>query len=286
MYFEVDYITESGCDWVTQTAVKPEDSFRLISWANQFVSQENCADEEIKPWRGSGYSGYQRGALRAGARKPDEAILVVSGGLADRAVVGLPLASDRVTRLDLQVTVKLKLDNPGVAKHIYAESDGLYSGNGVPPYTKLICSPSGDTVYVGKRTSPVCVRVYDASHKYPGSLMGSHWRLEVEYKQGHAREVYRKLRLAGDPQIFAIGQVCAEVQRKQIPLPRISGSVVSAIGSKIETTTPERKIEWLRKTVAPCVARLCALGYENTVREALGLREITTALRGEKKRWH
>lgn len=285
MYFEVDYITQSGCDWVTQTAVEPEDSFRLISWANQFVSQEHCADEEIKPWRGSGYSGYQRGAIRAGARKPDEAILVVSGDLANRAVIGLPLESGRVTRLDLQVTVKLKLDNPSVAKGIYDASPELYSGNGVPPYTKLIRSPSGDTVYVGKRTSPVCVRVYDASHKYPGSLMGSHWRLEVEYKRGHAVEVYRKLSLAGDPQIFAIGQVCAEVQRKQIPLPKIAGSVMNAIGSRITTTTPEQKIDWLRKTVAPCVAKLCALGYESTVREALGLREITTALRGEKKRW-
>lgn len=285
MYFEIDYVTQSGCDWVTQTAVNPEDSYKIVSWANHFVNQGYCGDLECIPWKAGGYHGYQRAGVKAGVRQPDEAIVVISGDLANRAVKRLPLGSTRVTRIDLQVTLKLKRENPSVAREIYDSGEQLYSGNGVPPYTKLIRSPGGDTVYVGKRTSPICTRVYDASHKYPGSLLGSHWRVEVEYKRNHAQECYRRLHLDGDPGSFALRQVCAEVQKRNIPLPKFSGTVINAIASKTTITTPEQKLEWLRKTVAPCVANLIGLGYESTVREALGLRELTYALREEKKQW-
>ena len=266
-------IVDAATDWLTVTSVSGEGSDVLAMMGRSLIEEE-YGPKAAKPWRQMGYAGLQSGQIKTGVRKGNEAILMLSGEVAEKYGSTVPVAEHKVTRFDLQVTISLNRRYPQLASEEYAAQRRMNSERKRQRFLKFISSNTGDTLYVGKRSSAIVVRIYDRSLKYQDEDLGLYWRYEVEFKKASAQRAYDKWRSAPRKFTYVIAQITAEMEKRGIypgfPL-EIS---VSAIETKATVSSPESQIEWLGKCVAPVVVQLCYSGFSEEVLKVLKLTNV------------
>lgn len=164
------------------------DFLRLATW--DITEHTNLLAELLQDsggkWKHSKwlqYHGWKREQFFLGTgyqNKRRHSIVNISGYQADRNWSSLLfLDSYYATRIDLQITIKQPKDI--VLTDVYNEMkfDGLK--------VSLIQSEKNDTLYVGARTSPVFIRLYQKP------LDTMHLRLEFEFKGKVARGIWYAL---------------------------------------------------------------------------------------------
>lgn len=182
-------IESAGVDWCTVTAKSREGQSGLLDIAHAERRYLIEAGYEIETGLRLGYSGWQGRGFFFGTRE-DSTMAVASGGDANRLFPLLSKAADKITRLDVQVTVALRDAPVDVAGLAYK---GLQRGLPckVPPrsYTYIEQYPHGRTLNVNKRVSDSYARLYDkASEEGVGTPL-TRWRYEVELKRDYAKRV-------------------------------------------------------------------------------------------------
>jgi hypothetical protein len=277
-----EIVLDAGLDWITQTSQHPDTSIEMDMLARNLLLEEEQLGEIDQPWHMQGYRGRKCGAVKAGARHPMESILIISGERADHYKHIFRVEKSRITRLDLQVTLRLGRSVRNAAFDLYRGLEGIKERGGIQASIRYISSESGDTLYVGKRSGGVMLRFYDKSLDYGETERGRVWRYEVEYGRNAAGPAWEKI--AGfDPwPERAAGMVAAEYKKRGIAPRFHSNSSITAIEVLRSVTTADRKIEWLRKCVAPVITQLVLLGYEEQVFQALSLTGIRNK---EKELW-
>lgn len=270
-------VVSSGIDWLTATATDKEGSELLVEMFN-IVSRETYGPDEFpEDWYFQGYRGTAYKDIKCGVRLHHEAILIISGGMSDLWAMGLEAQEINVTRLDLQVTIKMSRPDPGKAHDIYRvlaseRAEGKNTSN-----LRYISSPSGDTLYVGSRKSALMLRFYDKRKDIPNAEPGEYWRYEVEFKKGKAQNAYKRFLGAETKDSWIASQVWEEFNARGVWPSYTSDTEVVAIEEGIRVTSLGGKLSWLSRCVSPVVAQLLALGHDDAVLSALKLSHIGTS---------
>jgi hypothetical protein len=263
-----------GCDWVTVTATGEPLCELLLGYA-QMIEAELSEDRFMTvDWRGLGYRGFQAGPLRYGVRKDSQAIMMVSGEAAQRYVDVIGNTNLHVTRVDFQVTIELSPPDEKFVRRWYKLFDETKNVDPSTPYYKYIASPTGDTLYVNKRSGSTQLRMYDKSRDYNASQLGTFVRFEVEYKKQAAEFAYRRWMTRKQDKEWICEVVAAEFKRRGINIcfDGILGG--SAIEKGQMVTTVDGTLGWLSRCVSPVIMRLIDAGYGDEVYNVLRLKDL------------
>lgn len=267
-------IENVGFDWLTVTAVEGDYKHDLWSAGVSIKTEMRIIEHVPKDWSAMGYDGWMCGPAKYGERGENEAILILSGPESQIYAFLPDVRSERVTRADLQVTIRFDPPDSMVASKTHKLLERKHSNAGRKPFLNLLQDATGDTLYVGKRNAGVSLRFYDKSWQMGEDNLGSCWRYEVQYRREAAKKAHQRIAVADRPNHAAIGLVGAEFEKRGIQTQFGSGQEVTAIEIGRTVTTVDGQLAWLEKCVAPVVSQLCALGYDSAVINALSLRGI------------
>jgi hypothetical protein len=285
-----------GVDWVTLTYAPGTSTYSnslrdgrtwVRDWCSTFAN-----GFETKPWRMMGYAGWQHGSARIG-RRDDSAIAVVSGAIVGKPTYLPQLDEARCTRLDIRIDCYYDGEKPELAAAAYSETLEYRRGKGGRPYLVDYRhpSPGSATLYIGARTSPAFIRIYDKEAESGGdAAYKGCWRVEVELKEDAANETFHALR-AGDfneDALTACVLTYCEARGVRFPDWSYDRWDAYAAGAGLVTDVA-RKLNWLSTTVAPSVRFLLRNCRTADIVSVLGLQNYVTikedAHGREKPRW-
>jgi len=269
------YGSYNAClDWVTLVGEDADGETKPMKEAVNVMESLVKEHGQWKTFKMQGFVGQTCGPVSAGF-KGDNFIIRISGQAADEIDVLIPsFAECKPTRVDYQVTVKLQKPDKGLASRTFAileKSNGLQG----PKRFLAFFTSTSDTLYVGKRTSPVMLRLYD---KTPDVNIangtkdppGSFWRYEVEYKRQYAKVAFDTWLESKNRTELIEGTVSSEFLKRGAPS---FGSVQAdgtALKAYIAPTTVNSNLAWLKTTVRPVFQRLIESGLEQEALMALG----------------
>ena len=261
-------------DWVTLVGEDRDGETKPMKEAVEAMEELVLMHGNWRNFSLQGYKGQTCGPISAGF-KGDNFIIRISGKAADEIETLIPsFASCKPTRVDYQVTVKLEKPDKGLASRSFAimeKSNGLQG----PKRFLAFFTSNSDTLYVGKRTSPVMLRLYDKTpdvNLANGSNhpIGSFWRYEVEYKRQYAPTALNTW-LAGPNRTDHIrGIVGDEFAKRGAPSFGSVQEYGAGLKAYLAPTTVNSNLAWLKTTVRPVFQRLIASGLEREALMALG----------------
>jgi hypothetical protein len=274
-------VLESRIDWLTST-VKPGERQTIIKGrVNKWMEAREAEGYVRKAFQTPFYKGEKIDGIAWGERE-DDAMLVLSGALAGRHGATAVTWADGVSRLDVQVTLRepdLLHDWARYVDHLAGLLPEVKAG---ALTTRLYSQrPEGITSYIGDGASTRMLRVYDkyaeSDHTYP---MGS-WRWEVQYRHQRALVVARKLLDGNKLPQTCLDCVCAAFRDYKIYVPALclpSGWLERWIPQRSDD---ERRLAWLKRSIAPCIERLRENHNTDVVLDALGLNDVIDTLEGQ-----
>lgn len=264
-------VVDTGVDWITVTEVTGKRVDDLVMIAHDIKQQFIPNDVVPKPWGMQGYRGKSYGQLKIGTRDPEGAIMTISGDLAKQAYPAIPIPFNRVKRIDLQVTVRLAEADDRMALRHYEAQRNLRNESEDAKMWRVISSATGDTLYYGKRGNAVMLRFYDKSLDLNENRLGRCWRYEVEYRLKTAKNIAKSVAYAKDPYADIASLVWSQFNKVGFPPAYHNSNKIRVMEVGTSYVTPEGQVKWLERNVAPVVANLFALGYEEQVIGSLGL---------------
>lgn len=207
-----------------------------------------------------GYELEVNGRVRYG-RKPDSAIVQVSGQLADDHLDELVDVASRISRIDLAVTVRTPEPDPHLAGNAYLQAIWFFDKHpraAVP--SRHQSAPKGDTVYLGHRDSERYFRLYNKQSECEtaGDAAGAEhyrncWRYELELKRSVAPTTAAALARAGDRPAYCQEYLYDYVSGHGIqPVFPQSGDRVLVPGFRRRSDLESRRA-WLRSHAKPVV---------------------------------
>ena len=274
-------VVSAGFDWLTITEVEAECTTLMYQHANEAKRELVKSGHFTADWSAMGYRGWSLGPLRYGERGPNEAILIVSGDFCREFAFRPWIRPERITRADIQVTLRCDKPQPELATTAYRHLAAAEEGKQRKRFLNLITSETGSTLYVGKRDANVSLRFYDKSLDYGEKELGSIWRYEVQYRRSHAKTAGERLLSTAEPNRHVLGLVAAEFEKRGVLVRFGAKSEITAIAIGRTVTTQVGQLKWLEKCVAPVVSQLCLIGYEEAVINSLSLRGIINNIRKE-----
>jgi len=276
-------ITSSGLDWLTFTAVTQPYVESLYYTSRMVYGILKETGYRRKDWSAMGYNGFSAGPLKYGERNKVEAIMILSGEAADVFGFRPKLEIDRVTRTDVQVTVRVNPPIPNAAYLTHQNLQARYKDAKKRPFLSLLQSTTGETLYVGKRDGEVSLRFYDKSNDMGEAEQGTCWRYEVQYRRKKAKAAYGIIRKHTEPHLASIGLVGAEFKKRHIIPGFGSKSDITAIEMGRVVATTDGQLKWLEKCVAPVISQLVMAGFEEQVYSSLNLGAVINAVQRSKE---
>lgn len=266
-------VEQAGVDWVTVTSSVTQEMERLYA---VYKELRDVAIGEGNEEKEAGFLGY-RGLVSGGAffgSRPDGAMLRVSGALAHTAVPFIRAAGGKVTRLDVQCTIKSD-EKPervitGARNQALCARMEPSAGRKVA-VVHIAGHGDGDSLYLGKRTSEAYGRVYDKGAESGDAELAGLTRFEVEYKGDKAAAVWAELCDVRSVERYALGLVCGQFGRWGVRLPLGDTEEVCPPVTSPHTSDTAKKLRWLQEQVRGTVDTLAARGLTQEVIDALGL---------------
>lgn len=243
-------IQEAGIDWITATAEAGPNSLGLTAQAETIVDQLAADGYKRRPWARWGFVGESARFASFGHRT-DDTCVVLSGWVADGFFVDIARWATKISRLDIQVTVKTEPSLEGVARRHYAELIRAGPGGRQGATASSIESSDGSsTTYLGRRISAKWLRIYDKGRESGDEHYTGCWRYELELKNDAAMATVRYL-LDSDNRERDIGATlfrhCVTHGANPIYSPNGEGLHLSA---PRPFTDFDQRCDWLAKSVA------------------------------------
>ncbi len=264
-------VVQVGVDYLTAVALDEHAQHLLADLADLVIDDQHDVGNELRAWAWRGYVGSVCGDAAYG-RREDSVIVRVAGEAAEMWAQGMIAAGARPSRIDLAVTIQADRDVPDAARRAYDELRAAYSDTRCRRSLSLIQSAeSGDTLYIGRRTSPVFLRVYDKWRETGYTWPPNTWRYEAELKGTAARN--------------AVAQLCehgwSRSSIQTLAWHAFSRAGLNPIWTPSEdidwrpyprpVPDAERTLGWLRTTVAPAIDHLQSHYPLDAILEALGV---------------
>jgi DNA relaxase NicK len=273
-------VIEAQVDWLTAGFSEGERADRAAAWAFSRAQREKREGAREAPFRLLGFEGYAVGRIRYGTRGAD-AIIQLSGQLAEDYLGDVLPNADRVSRLDLAVTVRLPRPDPFLGESTYAQACNYRAEHPSAARPWIVQDDDGGcTAYVGDRASDRFLRVYNKEAEALGradAKEASHykrcWRYELECKGTTALPVARAAHSAVDRRSFLQQQLhnyCLRHGIEPVFRPDDNGLLVPGFRRRSDA---ESRLTWLRKSVNPAILSLLEVRDREDILDALGLGE-------------
>jgi|NitcycUWRBECK01A_1040262.scaffolds.fasta_scaffold00004_2 hypothetical protein len=251
-------ITSAGIDYLTCSSTNPR---TIKEYEHAFAtSAMDYRRAGTSPRRG-GFHGY------AGMRLPDTSILtrdnrtlyIASGSGAQR---GWKLArtGDNCSRIDIQVTARV----PGgdVSEYINTQHNGVRSARTLRGHTQHtryeVVDGVGQTLYIGKRSSDLFIRIYDKFAESGDEAYKGCVRLEIEYKGKRSAAIWRALADGSLSLRAMMAMLLRDLEERGVDVSWIDLDRQDVVRPKPIPLKEERTLGWWASQVAPSVARLSA----------------------------
>lgn len=268
-------ISSCGVDWLTVTTTREDVGALWWEMLTKDARQKGGLDGQITEWGNQWYVGAKAQGWKWGYSQSNAGyITVLSGEMANSMYHRFMVHHSRATRVDSQVTVRLKQAEPDFIERAY---NYLESGNlkRAAKCAKIVNNQGGETLYIGSRQSENFGRLYDKGVEQGSEEKGVMYRYEVERKGQSARRMADTIACEHSGNVrakFLVSDVHKWFDIRGCPLlfDKTKTDLVIEQGHRVETSV-DRKLEWLRTQVRPTVSKLSELGYEQQLREALGL---------------
>ncbi len=272
-------VLESDVDYVTISAHEQDKRSSLARIANE-LAQESVNDaEKVVPFHFHNYVGQASPRFAYGENR-EWSILRVYGRCASERFCEVVSVADRITRLDIQVTARHDKDIPQLAISAYRECLRVRRERMTIPEPTLITTPdSGDTLYVGRRTSDVFLRLYDKGREDPDHYDLGSWRWEVELKSDVANAIARTLARFNNTAKAVAVHVLYYYRGRGIPVPFETDVAAPKLPPRKDDGNVERTFRWLATTVAPAVLRLQSHYTLSDICGQIGLEELIVPAR-------
>jgi hypothetical protein len=224
-----------------------------------------------KPIPGGAYGFYGKRTRHALlAEKEDRMMLQVSGTRAQRAVM-LCAAGDNATRLDIQVTLRVGEEN--VHSWLQGQADAAECAppqRGKPRSVKVVTERKKvQTVYVGKRSSDLFLRLYDKLEESKEEQYRGCVRLELEVKGKTAKALWAHMATQGLGTMYLLSMLLFHAKRVGLSTDGIEITTPAPALPEKQTTKESVLLGWWSSQVAPSVARYSAQGGWQTAFFAL-----------------
>lgn len=264
----------AGIDWLTTTATDNLTAKLLLREAENIQREESKRGFFTKPWRQSGYTGWQCGRIQHGERT-DSAIVRLTSDLADLEWFRCYQITERATRLDVQTTFRPSCGpNPFIHRVHKQLRRHFQTWERKPKLTTWSSNDGGLTLYLGARASDVYFRCYNkevesADEDYAGCV-----RMELELKNGAVKPAIDFLFATLPPRRFAL-ELIGSFARERGIVGLISTEIPPPLNGGRSAGTDELKsLTWLSTQVRPSVINLIQRRRLRDVLNALGLSEF------------
>lgn len=260
-----------GIDTLTCSAGEDDKRPYLQSLAGYLLMRSAAEKNRVGYFKRGPYVGGQTRAVGF-AEWQGRTLLELRGEAArDWGPLVLPW-SDKVSRIDVQVTVKQEPYDDELAWHAWEHARELAKAEGRPPrYTLWADASKGSTLYVGRLGSRFLGRLYEKGKEDPKGGWGDAWRYEVQARRERADQVAMELGRSTEPESFIAGTVAGHFEaRGVVPIFRSQDPVHLAPLPR-ESTDEAKSLRWLETSAGPVVARLEAMGSYEAALKALGI---------------
>ena len=239
-----------------------------------------------KNWQALGYKGFQCDSVRYGKRL-DSSALFSTGS--DSMKITHILINDydymdlQTTRIDVCIDVCLVDAKRGWLRGLRENSDFKDLHAKERRETKLIESSTGDTLYIGSRTSGRFGRIYDKSLAY-GVDLGYVYRFELETKKLVAPALFKRLFPENEDTTYSWDNFANRVRniiQGQFMAwgvnVSLNAKLAEVIKAETRISTVDSQLQWLSRSVAPMISRLTDAGYKQEAFEAIGINIVEFA---------
>jgi len=266
-----------GVDWFRFQTDPFRDTRPLLLAIDAFQRRDVDNASALRPWRFQGYKGWQTASLRWGQRE-GRVIWESSGERALCMSALTELCTGSCLRIDLQTTLSLSTPQRTFGNSLLRSITRRSSTRRRTP-TRLsrLTATSGLWLgTVGTRTSPSYIRIYDKGVESNTAPPGVVWRVEVEAKKSHARELWK----TQSPRLTEpawCAQYCLSSLKSQgcsWPFaPFTTENVVPLLGSASQTTAQSLAL-WISRSVRPTIPRLLTVFTVAELLMMLGLSDV------------
>lgn len=249
-------------DWITLTTYDQTAYNGLVALCESYVDYNTSTAQRRMQYAGLGGDGFFFG--RGRQRDTDHYMIVLSGVQA--AVLAPTLATSMFsrlvscTRIDVQLTLPVVEGARKTGELAHEIRRGLSEGVGRVGKRPSVAvwdneAGTGDTIYIGSRSSDKFVRIYD---KFGEGIQFV--RYESEFKRGVADRIWTEF--CNDES--ALSNWLASTIVQPIRELREFAEIVAVIESKrtsdvwieVEPKDDEKTLRWLRRQVTPAAVRL------------------------------
>lgn len=278
---EKDGFLEAGIDYITATTTAKRGEASLDAFGAHLVDAEIAAGSQGRTYRAEGYFGRHAGSAAYG-RRPDGALVRLSGALAGEHWAQVVQLASNVSRLDLQVTI---LPTEGatqrLARHV-SEANAWWLKHPTRHKPKVHSSPLGpETLNLGSRKSDRCARIYDKGLQSKDPFYSGSLRYEAELHNKLAFHMAQQVDAVEFQAAYIAEYVYSFVSVCNLQVPRREG-VYQLINERPAGRPRDRSIvlrdlqraHWLTNCVRPSVEGMIARGGLETVLVALGLDQL------------
>jgi len=263
-----------GVDTLTCTAGEDGKLVELRKLGVELLMEDAGRGNRVQPFKRGPYLGGQTKSVGY-AEWRDRGLVELRGVAAyDRWRDVLPLA-DKVSRIDVQVSVRQEPYDPHLAFRCWMGAEPTTPPEGKPPqYDIYARRRQGSTLYVGDRKSRFLARMYERWPKSKDDAEKDVWRYEVQCRRERAVQVAHELGGLDDVQPYLQGYVHQHFDRRGVPPIFDPADPVEVAALPRLLTDDERTLRWLAAAAAPAIRRLSALGKETDTLRVLGLEHL------------
>lgn len=265
-------IVECGVDYITATATHAPRSIELRTIGYENIEREAANGNDVKKWRTLGYVGRHCGSASVGVGEQGT-IVRLSSAVAREYWQEAFAFSTNVTRLDLQVTVRLKQPSSTTVKQVWSQALKHAAKLKRPAKLHMRGSPLAlETIEFGSRQSDRYGRCYD---KYIESGLDHYLncvRFELELKRRWAISTARALAPHASKDNLGAGLVAQffGVRGVSLPSPVCSSEIVIFTAPNSDASN---KLVYFRKCVRSPVQKCIEHYGLSEVLDALGISE-------------
>lgn len=264
----------TGIDFLRLTRVKELNRERFIAPLREAVRGELEEGYQKLPYRIYTMKGFRVGHA-AGGESPSHLMAEYRGYLADNFYPFYQTVDCKATRIDLALNVWTVLHMPNIAevaynwalRHVLRENP-----EGQRRRQPTLYKSTGDTLYLGSRSSQRFLRVYNKEAQSGEPYYENCWRFEVEIKGALCQVIWEAIQAGESVQALAFGEIAHVLrsyglaidditqgqQSKSVPVHRVAPDIV-------------RRLSWMQRQVAPSLKKLMDAGFGDAALAALGL---------------
>lgn len=266
-------IMSAGFDWITAYGAGLDARGSFAAIGDALVAEERKAAEGESAAKLFGFEGYRGKHWFYGSRV-DGRLIVLSSGLAVHAGRELIAAATNVSRLDLQVTYALDVEDTDLALKAFNRLQSGTRTTGRPHgFSITNTKPKGQTLNVNKRIGDRSARLYDKGVEAKLCSAGRLWRWELELKRHLAHRAALVSQQHTNLATYSAGCVKAFFCGKGLE-PRWSNEIADLAGQSVLTRPSRDSLDWFRENVSHSVRRAINRHGIQKVIEALGMDQL------------